>query len=163
MNPFHPYTSTTVPPVDGTDLGDTLDELGTDPIHPALTLIRDGIQQLAEDQHDLNTTQVLLAALAGSPDGNDLLGALGLLAARLADPDTNVALRTLPFDRQCQAYKHGWETARTLNDPELRNPASNACAALDNTGRRCDVDDKKRKEMHDKVKKANNQSSNRPK
>jgi len=123
-----------VPPITGTDLGDVLDDL--EGIHAGIDLIRDGLRLLALDRHDLNDTQVLLATLAGSPDGTDVLGAVGQLVARLANPDSNPALRTLPLDAQKTARRHGELTAYHLGDPDLRDSASNANAALDTPERR---------------------------
>ncbi|MFF9003637.1 hypothetical protein ACF1GW_38730 [Streptomyces achromogenes] len=128
--PHHVHTEhNAVPNVDETDLGDTLADLAD--IHAGIDLIRDGIRLLAHDRHAVGTTQVLLAALAGSPDGTDVLAAIGQLVARLADPDTNPALRSLPHHQQKEAAHQGWLTAHNLNDPELRTSASRACAALD--------------------------------
>ena len=118
-----------VPSVDGTDLGDTLTDLTN--IHAGIDLIRDGIRLLAHSRHDLTTTQVLLAAIAGSPDATDVLGAIGHLVARLIDPDTNPALRTLPLDQQKNAAREGWLTSLALTDPDLRNSAATANAHLD--------------------------------
>lgn len=130
MAGIHVHTDgNAVPNIDGTDLGDTLADL--DGIHEGLDLIRDGIRLLAHDRLDLNTTQVLLAALAGSPDSTDLLGAIGQLVARLASADTNPALRTLPLDQQKQAAHQGWLTSHSLDDPDLRTSTATANAALD--------------------------------
>ncbi|CAL9667449.1 hypothetical protein SUDANB145_07234 (plasmid) [Streptomyces sp. enrichment culture] len=118
-----------VPSLDGTDLGDALDDLTG--IHAGLDLIRDGIRLLALDRHDLNTTQVLVAALAGSPDATDVIGAVGMLVARLTSPDSNPCLRTLPLDQQKETALHGEHAAFDLTNPDLRNSASNANAAID--------------------------------
>ncbi|MFJ6069073.1 hypothetical protein ACIQHU_39290 [Streptomyces tendae] len=118
-----------VPPVHGTDLGDTLEDLQG--VHAGIDLIRDGLRLLALDRHDLNTTQVLLATLAGSPDSTDVLGALAHLITRLTNPDTNPALRALPLDQQKEATHQGWLTTHHLTDPDLRTSTSTACAALD--------------------------------
>lgn len=116
-------------PLAGTDLGDALDDLAH--IHPGLDLIRDGIRLLALDQHDLNTTQVLVTELAGSPDATDAIGAIGMLVQRLTSADTNPALRPLPLQQQKTAALHGERAAHNLTDPDLRNSASKANAALD--------------------------------
>ncbi|MBZ6211655.1 hypothetical protein KVH31_34735 [Streptomyces olivaceus] len=122
-------TANAVPPVDGTDLGDTLEDLAD--IHAGIDLIRDGLRLIALARHDLTTTQVLLATLAGSPDGTDVLGAVGQLVARLSNPDSNPALRSLPLDAQKTARRHGELTAYHLGDPDLRDSTSTATAALD--------------------------------
>lgn len=127
--PFPSTSGNQVPSVDGTDLGDVLDDLAG--IHPGLDLIRDGIRLIAHDRHDINTTQVLIAALAGSADGTDILAAGGHLVARLTNPDTNPALRTLPLDVQKDAAHQGWLTAHHLTDPDLRNSAATANHTLD--------------------------------
>lgn len=127
---MHVHTSdNAVPPITGTDLGDTLEDL--EGIHAGIDLIRDGLRLLSLDRHDLNTTQVLLATLAGSPDGTDVLGAIGQLVARLTNPNSNPALRSLPLDAQKDARRQGELTAYHLGDPDLRDSASNANAALD--------------------------------
>ena len=127
--PFPSTEGNAVPNVDGTDLGDTLADLTN--IHAGIDLIRDGIRLIAHSRHDLTTTQVLLAALAGSPDATDVLAAIGQLAARLTNPDTNPVLRTLPLDQQKNAAREGWLTSLALTDPDLRNSAATANAHLD--------------------------------
>ncbi|MFK0288340.1 hypothetical protein ACIQVL_48890 [Streptomyces sp. NPDC090499] len=127
--PFPSTEGNAVPSVDGTDLGDTLTDL--DGIHPGIDLIRDGVRLLAHDRLDVNTTQVLIAALAGSADGTDVLAAIGQLVARLTNADTNPALRHLPLDVQKDAAHQGFLTSFHLGDSELRNSAATANAALD--------------------------------
>ncbi|WP_416519981.1 hypothetical protein [Streptomyces achromogenes] len=128
--PHHVHTEcNAIPNVDDTDLGDTLADLGD--VHAGIDLNRDGIRLLAHDRHNLTTTQVLLATLAGSPDGTDVLGAIGQLVERLTNPDTNPALRTLPLDQQKTVAHQGWLTRLALNDPALRETTARACAALD--------------------------------
>ena len=127
--PFPSTEGNAVPNVDGTDLGDTLADL--EGVHAGIDLIRDGLRLLAHDRHTTSTTQVLLAMLAGSPDGTDVLGAIGQLVERLTNADTNPAIRNLPLDQQKTAAHQGWLTAHNLADPDLRASASNACAALD--------------------------------
>ncbi|HEX5567108.1 MAG TPA: hypothetical protein VFY14_09335 [Streptomyces sp.] len=117
-------------PLAGTELADVLADL--DGIHPGIDLIRTGLRLIADDTHlDVNTTQVLLAILAGSPDATDILGAIGHLAARLTNPDSNPALRPLPADARKETCHQGELTAYHLTDPDLRHTAANACAALD--------------------------------
>ncbi|MFG2970816.1 hypothetical protein ACGFZS_46860 [Streptomyces sp. NPDC048288] len=120
--PFPSTSGNAVPSVDGTDLAG---------IHPGVDLIRDGIRLIAHDRLDRNTTQVLIAALAGSGDGTDVLAAIGHLIARLTNADTNPALRHLPLDIQKQAAHQGWLTAHNLTDPDLRNSAATANHTLD--------------------------------
>jgi hypothetical protein len=130
MADLHVHTEgNQVPSVEGTDLGRVL--AGLDGIHAGIDLIRDGIRLLAHDRLDLDTTQVLLTTLAGSPDGTDVLAAIGRLIARLASADTNPAIRTLPLDQQKEAAHQGWLTAHNLTDPDHRNTTALATAALD--------------------------------
>jgi hypothetical protein len=118
-----------VPNIDGTELGGVLEDLAD--IHPGIDLIRDGIRLLAHDRHTLPGTQLLLATLAGSPDALDIVGAIGLLIARLTDPDTNPTLRSLPLDQQKEAARNGWLAQHALSDPDLRGPAAAANSHLD--------------------------------
>lgn len=120
-----------VPPVDGTELGDVLDDLAG--IHPAIDLIRDGIRHLAHDRLTLDQTQTIVATLAGASDGTDLLTAIGYLVARLTNPDTNPTLRTLPFDRQKTTQHHGETLVHHLADDQLHQHASEASAAITGT------------------------------
>lgn len=118
-----------VPSLNGTELGGLLDDLAG--IHAGIDLIRDGIRLLALDRHNRNTTQVLLANLAGSPDALDVIGLVAHLVARLTDADTNPGIRTIPLDQQKDARHQGWLTSHNLTDPDLRDTTSRACAALD--------------------------------
>lgn len=126
--PLH-TAANAVPAVDGTELGGVLDDLAG--IHAGIDLIRDGIRHLALERHSADRTQTLTAVLAGSPDGTDILTALGLLVARLTDADTNPALRNLPFEQQKEARRQGEALAYDLADPELHQHASEAAAAID--------------------------------
>jgi hypothetical protein len=127
--PFPSTEHNAVPNVDDSELGGTLADLAG--IHAGIDLIRDGIRLIAHDRHDVNTTQVLLAVLAGSPDALDVLGAIGQLVERLSNPDTNPAIRHLPVDQQKEAAHQGWLTCHNLTDPDHRDTTSRACTALD--------------------------------
>ncbi|MFJ9988535.1 hypothetical protein ACIQUD_31760 [Streptomyces globisporus] len=118
-----------VPPLD-TDLAGALEDLAG--VHEGIDLIRDGIRLLALDRHTSDTTQTLLATLAGSA-GADVVTAIAHLVARLANADHNPALRTLPLDVQKTAQRHGEQAAFHLNDPDLHQPASEASAAITGT------------------------------
>lgn len=144
------------------DVCDTLAEIGDQDLDLIITGYRNLARRARLGLLDPNHTQVLLASICASPDATDLVGAAGYLIAELTD--RNPALDQLTDDARKDAVQAGQEAAFRLTDTYLREPASNACAALDHLEpeRGCDVDDQKRKEMHDKVKKANNQSSNRP-
>lgn len=130
--PHHVHTAgNAVPPVDGTDLGNTLDELTG--VHPGIDLIRDGLRLLAVDRLTADQTQTLAVSLAGSTDGADVLTAIGLLVARLTNPDTNPSLRTLDLTTQKRAQGLGAYTAFTLARPDLHQHASEASAAITGT------------------------------
>ncbi|MFF2864531.1 hypothetical protein ACFVSX_32205 [Streptomyces rubiginosohelvolus] len=118
-----------VPPLD-TDLAGALDDLAG--IHPGIDLICDGFRHLALDRHTPDTTQTLLATLAGSA-GADVITVVAHLVARLANADLNPALRSLPLDTQKEAQRHGEQAAFHLNDPALHQPASEASASVTGT------------------------------
>ncbi|MFF2411760.1 hypothetical protein [Streptomyces sp. NPDC058092] len=125
-NPVH-TEGNQVPPLDD-DLAGVLDDLAG--IHAGIDLLRDGIRLLALDRHSADKTQTLLATLAGSSDGTDILTALAHLVARLATADTNPALRNLPLDRQKLAQHHSEQALYALTDPNLHQHASEASAAI---------------------------------
>ncbi|MDX2986520.1 hypothetical protein [Streptomyces caniscabiei] len=129
--PYDVHTAgNAVPPVDGTDLGDILDDL--EGFHPGIDLIRDGIRLIATDRHTTSKTQSLCAALAGAQDA-DVLTAVGLLVARLTDGNTNPALRTIPIEQQKTAALHGERLVFDLADDDLHQHASEAAAAITGT------------------------------
>lgn len=117
-----------VPSVDDTELGYLLDDL--DGIHPGIDLIRDGIRHLAHSRLTVDQTQTLAVTLAGSPDGTDLLTAIGLLTARLLNADQNPALRTLDLTAQKDTRLHGERLTFDLADPDLHQHASNASGSI---------------------------------
>ncbi|MGO1025536.1 hypothetical protein ACTOXX_33735 [Streptomyces rubiginosohelvolus] len=127
-NPVH-TAGNAVPPLDP-DLAGALDDLAG--IHPGVDLIRDGIRHLALDRHTTDTTQTLLATLAGSA-GADVITALAHLVARLANADHNPALRNLPLDTQKTTRLRGEHAAHHLLDTRLHQPASEASAAITGT------------------------------
>ncbi len=117
-----------VPPLDD-DLAGLLDDLAG--IHPGIDQILDGIRLIATDRHTLDATQTLIAATAGGADGTNVLNLIGRTIARLTNPDTNPALRTLPLDQQKTVQLHGECTAHVLAHPDLHQFASNTSAAID--------------------------------
>lgn len=117
-----------VPSVDGTELGDLLEDLAG--FHPGIDLIRDGIRLIAHDRHNPDQSQTLAAVLAGSA-GCDVLTLIALAVARLTNADTNPCLRTLPFEQQKQAQLHGERLTHDLADPDLHQHAAEAAAAID--------------------------------
>ncbi|MEU5043180.1 hypothetical protein [Streptomyces griseorubiginosus] len=126
-NPVH-TDGNAVPPLDN-ELAGLLDDLAG--VHPGIDLIRDGLRLIALDRHTVDMTQTLVAVLAGGSDGLNLINTIGQLIARLADADTNPALRTLPLERQKQARREGQNAAYWLADPDLHQTASETAAAID--------------------------------
>ena len=126
-NPLHTEANA-IPSVNGTPLGDVLDDLAN--IHPGIDLIRDGLRLIAHDRLTTDQTQTLTVTLAGSTDGTDVVTAIGLAVARLTDPDTNPALRGLDLNRQKNAQGWGAYLAFTLARPDIHQPASEASAAI---------------------------------
>ena len=117
-----------VPPLDD-ELAGLLDDLAG--VHPGIDLIRDGLRLIALDRHTVDMTQTLVAVLAGGSGGLNLVNTIGQLIARLADADTNPALRHLPLEQQKQARREGQNTAYWLADPDLHQTASETSAAID--------------------------------
>lgn len=131
MSGPHPSTtSTAVPPLDPELLGLIEDLAG---IHPALDLIREAALLLAHSTLDTDKTQTVIAALAGGADGTNTLNLIGQIIARLTNPDTNPALRTLPDTQQKLTQQHGQTTAFVLNHPDLAQFASETSAAITGT------------------------------
>ncbi|MGW7398037.1 hypothetical protein ACWGH7_16250 [Streptomyces cyaneofuscatus] len=118
-----------VPPLDD-DLAGALEDLAG--VHEGIDLIRDGIRLLADDLHTTDSTQTLLATLAGSA-GADVITAIGHLVARLANADHNPALRALPLDVQKATLLRGEQAAHHLLDTRLHQSASEASAAITGT------------------------------
>lgn len=118
------------PPLDGELAGLHEDLRG---IHPGIDLILDGYRLIALDQHTLDMTQTLIAAIGGGSDGLNLTNLGGQTIARLADADTNPALRTLPLDVQKTARQQGQNAAYWLADPDLHQTAADTSAAIDGT------------------------------
>ncbi|MGW2384427.1 hypothetical protein [Streptomyces sp. NPDC001658] len=125
-NPVH-TAGNAVPPLDA-DLQGLIDDLTG--IHPGLDLALDGLRHLLLDRHTLDTTQTLIASLAGGSDATNLVALIGQAIARLAHPDANPALRGLPMERQKLAQLHGEVTAHVLAHPDLAGFASETSAAI---------------------------------
>ncbi|MGP3737935.1 hypothetical protein ACTWJ9_33030 (plasmid) [Streptomyces sp. GDS52] len=152
-------------PLDGTELNDLLDDLtdGSN-IHEGIHQIAAGIRALATDPAiDRPALQLLIAQLAGSADGWDVIGAVGHLIEHLTAHTPTV--RALDDDTRKDTARQGWLTQHALTDPTLREPAATACAALD-TRREVPpmtrLTDEQRKELSKKVADANKKSTNRP-
>ncbi|MEW2267894.1 hypothetical protein [Streptomyces sp. NPDC047868] len=117
-----------VPALDGTDLGDLLDDLYG--IDEGIDLMLDGARHIALKRLTVDKTQTLAVTLAGSPDGTDVLTAIGLLTARILNADSNPALRTLDLTAQKKTQLHGELLVHHLADHELHQHASNASGSI---------------------------------
>lgn len=116
-----------MPPL-GDDLEDMLTALRG--IHPGLDQIADGYRLLCLDRHSVDMTQTLVAAL-GAWERRNVTELNGRTIARLADADTNPALRTLPLEQQKLARQQGQNAAYWLADPDLHQTAADTSAAID--------------------------------
>ena len=125
--PFPSTDGNAVPPLDA-ELAGVLDDLAG--IHAGMDLLRDGIRLLALDRHTLDDTQLITVSLAGSPDGIDVLTAIGLLVARLTNPDAAPCLRALTFEAQKETQRHGENLLHQLTDQHLHGHASNASGCI---------------------------------
>lgn len=152
----------------GSDLDDVLADLA-DTGDPDIDLLVTGLRNIAHRARtgalSRERTQLLTAVIAASPDATDVVGALGLLLVELTADTTPVA-RQLTDQARKEAVHAGEQAAFLLTDPDLRDPASRACAALDHAERGCtDMDgltDEQRKELSRKNAEKNRQSTNRP-
>jgi hypothetical protein len=118
-----------VPPLDD-DLEEHMEALRG--IDEGLDLALDGLRHVLLARHDQDRTQTLVAALGGWEKRN-LVALTGRIIARLADPDTNPALRTLPLEQQKLARQAGADTAHWLGHPSLTTTASDTSAAITGT------------------------------
>lgn len=118
-----------VPPLDD-ELAGLLDDLACVQ-DVGIDQILSGLRHIALARHTVDHSQTLIAVLAGGSSSLNLLTAIGQVIARLADPDSNPALRTLPLEQQKTARREGQNTAYALADPDLHQTASETCAAID--------------------------------
>jgi hypothetical protein len=93
--------------------------------------ILSGLRHIALARHSIDHSQTLTATLAGGVDGTNIVTAIGHIIARLADAESNPALRTLPLEQQKTARLAGEHAFRALADPDLHQTASETCAAID--------------------------------
>lgn len=98
---------------------------------PGIDQILAGLRLIALDRHDLDSTQTLVATLAGGSDGTHVVALIGQIIARLATPDTNPALRGLPDYQQKLAQLHGETTAFALTNSRIHQFAADTAAAID--------------------------------
>ncbi|MGV9278080.1 hypothetical protein [Streptomyces griseosporeus] len=120
-----------IPPLDD-ELANLLDDLAA--IHdPGIDQIISGLLYIALSRHTTDHSQNLIHTLAGGMDGQNTVTAIGLVIARLSDPDTNPSLRTLPLEQQKNARLAGADAAYWLADPDLHQTASETAAAITGT------------------------------
>jgi hypothetical protein len=146
-------------PLDGTELEGLLEDLvdGSN-VHRGIRLLAEGFRAIAEDQTlDVPGTQLVIAQLCGNADV-DTITIIGALHAWLTDPATNPALRSLPDDVRKTVQHQGELAHYALADPDLRQPAATACAALDTPREVNPVTDAEREELSKKVAEANKRS-----
>ena len=98
-------------------------------ISTILTGIREAQTAILAGRLDLDATQTLIAATAGSA-GADLVTALAQLVATATNPDTNPALRQLTDRQQKDTQHHGEIALYALTDTDVHQPASEASAAI---------------------------------
>lgn len=114
-------------------LGDELEGLLEDlaAVHdPAADQMIAGLRLMALTRYSVDQSQTRIAWIAGGSDGTNFLTALAQVLARLADPDTNPALRELPLELQKNARRAGELAHLALADPDLHQTASETCAAI---------------------------------
>jgi len=116
-----------VPPLDD-ELAGLIEELSG--FDAGIDLLCDAVRLIALSRHSVDRTQTLTVALAGSPDGTDVLTLIGRLVARLTNPDSNPALRALDLTAQKATQLHGELLVHHLGDPDLHQHASNASGSI---------------------------------
>lgn len=117
-----------VPPLDDEHAGLDADLTG---IHAGIDLIRDGLRLISLDRLTRDDTQTLIASLAGSADGTDVLGLLTVTVARLMSPDTNPVLRGLDPDVQENLARMAEGFVCDMDSYAFRNYPAEACALAD--------------------------------
>jgi hypothetical protein len=119
-------------PFDSSDLDevlDTLAEIEDEDLDRIITGLRNIATRAATGQLDLNLTQVLTAAIAGSPDSADLIGACAFTLTEITEH--NPSLDQVTEDARKEAISEAQQASSRLCDKYLRDPASRAIAALD--------------------------------
>ena len=85
-------------------------------IYPAVDKILDGINDLAGLISTPERTAVALMALAGDPDGRDVIGLLADTLVRLTDQNSNPGIATIPAARQHDIRERTQEFAAYVRD-----------------------------------------------
>ena len=97
---------------------------------PGINQILAGLRYIALTRYTADQSQTRIAALAGGSDGTNVITAIGRVLARLADANSNPALRTIPLEQQKNARLAGELACMALADPDLHQTASETCAAI---------------------------------
>lgn len=149
------------------DLLDGADFDGLDWI-PGIAKILDGISEMADaaqaGRYTLDATQTTLSLLA-NPHGPDLPHLLALLTAHLTNPATNPSLTALDDETRKTVQLAGEHHVHDTAEYAPRDHPNNAAGLIDEAtrgGAMTLLDDDQRKELSDKVRKVNKQSTNRP-
>lgn len=129
-NPAGVHTADDQMPPLGDDLQDLFDDLAAVQ-DPGADQMLAGLRYMALNRYTTDETQTRIAWAGGGADGTNFLTLLGKVIARLADADTNPALRSLPLEQQKNARREGQNAAYWLADPDLHQTASDTCAAID--------------------------------
>lgn len=143
------------------ELQEQIDNLSAD-THHGIRLIQRGLRLLATDtKMTIQQTQMVVGDLAAFDDGN-LASIIPLLVQHLLGPD-NPKLGALPDEQRKTAQVLGEEYAILTAELSSTHLAADAIAALDMPEGRCSgVEDDRRKELSDKVRKVNKESQTRP-
>lgn len=128
LNPVH-TAGNAVPPLDD-ELEGLLEDLAA--VHdPAADQMIAGLRLMALNRYSVDQSQTRIAWLGGGSDGTNFVTALARVVARLADSDTNPALRELPLEQQKNAARAGELAYLAFSDPDLHETAAEACGAID--------------------------------
>jgi hypothetical protein len=125
--PHDVHTEGNAVPLDG-DLEALLNTLTG--VHPILDRAVDAFRDLLGEQHDIDTSQTLVAALAGWENRN-FVALAGRVIQHLSNPDTTVALRQMSPEQQKLIQMNGETTAFVLGSGHLAQFASDTAAAID--------------------------------
>lgn len=116
-----------VPPLDAEHAGLDEDLQGID---AGVDMVRAGLRLIALSAHTPDETQTLLASLAGSADGTDVLGLLTATVARLMNADLNPALRALDPDVQKNLARMAEGFTYDMTSYAPRDYPAEACALI---------------------------------
>lgn len=121
-------TTTISTPALSTEIADLMD--GLTGFHPALDRIVAGFGELLSADLSADESMSAVAVLGGLVDGS-FATLLGLSLRRLADPDANPALASLPEEQQQLLRRIGAEYAAEADNDAQRNRAASAAAVIE--------------------------------